>query len=94
MQVNEQKIHEDLDNNWAVISEAIQTILRREGYPQPYEALKVLTRNGEKITKETMRIFIDGLDITEDIKEQLRGISPFNYTGMRTFDESYQISCI
>jgi adenylosuccinate lyase len=85
MQVNEQKIHEDLDNNWAVISEAIQTILRREGYPQPYEALKVLTRNGEKITKETMRIFIDGLDITEDIKEQLRGISPFNYTGMRYF---------
>ncbi len=85
MQVNEQKIHEDLDNNWAVISEAIQTILRREGYPQPYEALKDLTRNGEKITKETMRIFIDGLDITEDIKEQLRGISPFNYTGMRYF---------
>lgn len=85
MQVNEQKIHEDLDNNWAVISEAIQTILRREGYPQPYEALKALTRNGEKITKETMRIFIDGLDITEDIKEQLRGISPFNYTGMRYF---------
>ena len=85
MQVNEQKIHEDLDNNWAVISEAIQTILRREGYPQPYEALKALTRNGEKITKETMRIFIDGLDISEDIKEQLRGISPFNYTGMRYF---------
>ncbi len=85
MQVNEQKIHEDLDNNWAVISEGIQTILRREGYPQPYEALKDLTRNGEKITKETMLEFINGLKVTEDIKEQLRGISPFNYTGMRYF---------
>ena len=85
MQVNEQKIHEDLDNNWAVIAEAVQTILRREGYPHPYEALKELTRNGEKITKETMRIFIDGLEISEDIKEQLRGITPFNYTGMRYF---------
>lgn len=85
MQVNEQKIHDDLDNNWAVISEGIQTILRREGYPQPYEALKDLTRNGEKITKETMLEFINGLKVTEDIKEQLRGISPFNYTGMRYF---------
>lgn len=85
MQVNEQKIHEDLDNNWAVISEGIQTILRREGYPKPYEALKDLTRNGEKITKETMLEFINGLKVTEDIKEQLRGISPFNYTGMRYF---------
>ncbi|MFI5172009.1 MAG: hypothetical protein ACHQFW_06435 [Chitinophagales bacterium] len=85
IQVNEQKINEDLDNNWAVIAEAIQTILRREGYPQPYEALKELTRNGEKITKESMTTFIDKLDISTEIKEQLRGITPFNYTGMRYF---------
>jgi len=85
LQVNETKIHDDLDNNWAVIAEAIQTILRRENYPQPYEALKNLTRNGQTITKATMQEFINGLDVTEDIKEQLRGITPFNYTGMRYF---------
>jgi adenylosuccinate lyase len=85
LQVNEAKIHEDLDNNWAVIAEAIQTILRRENYPQPYEALKNLTRNGEAITKATMQQFIDGLDVSDEIKEQLRGITPFNYTGMRYF---------
>lgn len=85
LQVNETKIHDDLDNNWAVIAEAIQTILRRENYPQPYEALKNLTRNGQTITKSTMQEFINGLDVTEDIKEQLRGITPFNYTGMRYF---------
>ena len=85
LQVNEAKIHDDLDNNWAVIAEAIQTILRRENYPQPYEALKNLTRNGQAITKATMQEFIEGLDVAEDIKEQLRGITPFNYTGMRYF---------
>mgnify|MGYP003434126419 FL=1 len=85
LQVNEAKIHDDLDNNWAVIAEAIQTILRRENYPQPYEALKNLTRNGQAITKATMQEFIEGLDVSEDIKEQLRGITPFNYTGMRYF---------
>ncbi|MBK7441240.1 MAG: adenylosuccinate lyase [Bacteroidetes bacterium] len=85
LQVNETKIHDDLDNNWAVIAEAIQTILRRENYPQPYEALKNLTRNGQTITKATMQEFINGLDVTEDIKEQLRGITPFNYTGDALF---------
>ena len=85
LQVNEAKIHDDLDNNWAVIAEAIQTILRRENYPQPYEAMKNLTRNGQAITKATMQEFIEGLDVSEDIKEQLRGITPFNYTGMRYF---------
>ena len=85
LQVNEAKIHDDLDNNWAVIAEAIQTILRRKNYPQPYEALKNLTRNGQAITKATMQEFIEGLDVSEDIKEQLRGITPFNYTGMRYF---------
>lgn len=85
LEVNETKIHNDLDNNWAVIAEAIQTILRREGYPQPYEALKTLTRGNENITKESIRTFIDSLDISEEIKEQLRGITPFNYTGFRYF---------
>ena len=85
LQVNEQKIHDDLNNNWAVIAEAIQTILRREGYPQPYEALKALTRNGKPVTRETMTEFINALDISEEIKAQLRGITPFNYTGMRYF---------
>jgi len=85
LQVNEQKIHDDLDNNWAVIAEAIQTILRRENYPQPYEALKNLTRNGETITKATMKNFIEDLDVAEEIKAQLRGITPFNYTGIRYF---------
>lgn len=85
LQVNEQKIHDDLDNNWAVIAEAIQTILRRENYPQPYEALKNLTRNGEAITKATMQNFIEGLEISEEIKAQLRAVTPFNYTGMRYF---------
>ncbi len=85
LQVNEPKMHEDLDNNWAVISEAIQTILRREGYPQPYEALKNLTRNGQAITQETMQDFINALQVSEEIKSQLRGITPFNYTGMRYF---------
>ena len=85
LQVNEQRIHDDLDNNWAVIAEAIQTILRREGYPQPYEALKELTRNGQAITKDTLQSFINGLDVSDDVKQQLLGITPFNYTGIRFF---------
>ncbi|MFN0276404.1 MAG: adenylosuccinate lyase [Chitinophagales bacterium] len=83
--VNEEKINSDLDANWAVIAEGIQTILRREGFLNPYEALKELTRNGKAITKETLLSFINSLDISEDVKEQLRNISPFNYTGMRYF---------
>ncbi len=85
LQVNEAKIHADLDNNWAVIAEAIQTILRREGYPQPYEALKELTRNGQTINKETLHAFIQQLAISDDVKAQLLSISPFNYTGIRYF---------
>ena len=81
--VNEPKINEDLNQNWAVIAEGIQTILRREGYPQPYEALKELTRNGQPINQETILQFINALSISEDVKEQLRNISPFNYTGYR-----------
>jgi len=83
LQVNEQKIHDDLDKNWAVVAEGIQTILRREGYPQPYEALKELTRNGTPIDQEAITNFINGLEISEDVKEQLRNITPFNYTGYR-----------
>lgn len=85
LQVNEQKIHDDLDNNWAVIAEAIQTILRREGYPQPYEALKELTRNGQGINKDSLHAFIRELEISDDVKEQLLSITPFNYTGIRYF---------
>ncbi len=85
LQVNETRMHEELDNNWAVIAEAIQTILRREGYPQPYEALKELTRNGQAITKDTLHAFIHQLDISDDVKAQLLSITPFNYMGMRYF---------
>lgn len=80
--INKDKIHEDLDNNWAVVAEAIQTILRREGYPKPYEALKALTRNNEKVTQETLVVFISGLDVSDTIKEELKSITLFNYTGV------------
>ncbi len=80
--LNEGKIAEDLDNNWAVIAEAIQTILRRENYPNPYEALKELTRTNEKITKESIHKFIDNIDISDDLKTELRQLSPDNYTGV------------
>ena len=80
--VNKNKIHDDLENNWVVIAEAIQTILRREGYPNPYEALKDLTRINTKITKESMSDFIDNLNISDSIKTELKAITPFNYTGI------------
>ncbi len=79
--VNRDKINYDLDNNWAVVTEAIQTILRREGYPRPYEALKELTRKNEKITPESIRDFIDNLNVPESVKKELKAITPFNYTG-------------
>ena len=80
--LNQEKIKEDLDNNWAVCAEAIQTILRRESYPNPYEALKDLTRTNSVINKESLSDFIDGLDVKDSIKKELRKISPFNYTGI------------
>ena len=83
--INESKLRKDLDENWAVVSEAIQTILRRENYPNPYEALKELTRGNEGITKATMHKFIDGLKISKEIKDELKAITPENYTGI-TFD--------
>lgn len=79
--LNEAKIELDLDNNWAVISEAIQTILRREGYSKPYEALKELTRTNQKITSETMSTFIEGLQVSESVKVELKNLNPHNYTG-------------
>lgn len=79
--VNDAKLFEDLGNNWAVVSEAIQTILRRENYPNPYEALKELTRGNNKIDKKAIHNFIDGLKISGDIKKELKKITPHNYTG-------------
>jgi len=80
--LNNDAIAADLENNWAVVAEAIQTVLRREAYPNPYEALKDLTRTNTKITAHTMADFIDGLQISEDLKLELKQITPFNYTGV------------
>jgi adenylosuccinate lyase len=80
--LNEEAINADLDNNWAVVAEAIQTVLRRESYPNPYEALKDLTRTNQKITAATMANFIDGLNVSAELKLELKNITPFNYTGV------------
>jgi adenylosuccinate lyase len=80
--LNEVKINEDLENNWAVVAEAIQTILRREKYPNPYEALKDLTRGNSKIDKKSMHKFIDGLKVSAILKKELKKITPQNYTGI------------
>lgn len=80
--LNQDKINEDLDNTWAVVAEAIQTILRREGYPHPYEALKALTRTNQKMTEETIHDFIKGLNVSDSVKAELMAITPHNYTGM------------
>jgi adenylosuccinate lyase len=80
--VNEDRIHADLENNWAVVAEAIQTILRRENYPNPYEALKQLTRGANGVNQASMHAFIDGLSVSEKIKKELRRITPHNYTGI------------
>ena len=80
--LNETKFEEDLENNWAVVAEALQTILRREAYPNPYEALKGLTRTNEAITQKSIANFIETLDVSEDIKAEMRVISPANYTGI------------
>ncbi|PMD93732.1 adenylosuccinate lyase [Siphonobacter sp. BAB-5405] len=82
LELNEAAIHADLEANWAVVAEAIQTVLRRESYPQPYEALKALTRKNEAITAKTIAEFIETLDVAEVIKAELRAISPFNYLGV------------
>ena len=81
--LNETAFQEDLENNWAVVAEAIQTILRREGYPKPYEALKDLTRTNSHVTKDTIAVFVDQLNVTDEVKEELKAISPSNYTGVK-----------
>jgi adenylosuccinate lyase len=80
--LNNEAIAADLENNWAVVAEAIQTILRREAYPNPYEALKDLTRTNQKITADTMADFIDGLNVSAELKAELKQITPFTYTGV------------
>ncbi|AZI27401.1 MULTISPECIES: adenylosuccinate lyase [Pedobacter] len=80
--LNEAALHADLDDNWAVVAEAIQTVLRRENFPNPYEALKELTRTNSKINAASIADFIEGLAVTEEVKVQLRSITPFNYTGV------------
>ena len=80
--LNEEKLQEDLDNTWAVVAEAIQTILRREAYPHPYEALKALTRTNQKMTEETIHEFIGQLEVSPEVKEELMSITPMNYTGV------------
>ncbi len=82
LELNRAAIDFDLEENWAVVAEAIQTVLRREGYPKPYEALKELTRKNEKITKESIHNFIETLNVSDDIKKELKVITPFNYTGV------------
>jgi adenylosuccinate lyase len=79
--VNTDKINNDLENNWSVVAEAIQTVLRREGYPKPYEALLELTRTNMKITAESIINFIENLDLSDEVKTELKAITPFNYTG-------------
>ena len=80
--LNEDKLQEDLDNTWAVVAEAIQTILRREAYPHPYEALKALTRTNQKMTEQTIHEFIQQLEVSAEVKEELMAITPMNYTGI------------
>jgi adenylosuccinate lyase len=84
--LNEGKLYDDLEDNWMVIAEGIQVILRREGYPQPYEALKNLTRGRTSVTREVLHQFIDHLDISDEIKEELKKLTPHNYVGRQTVD--------
>lgn len=84
--LNEEKISNDLENNWMVVAEALQTILRRENYPKPYEALKELTRTHERVTKQTIHDFIDTLDVNNVVKDELKAISPWNYLGVQLVD--------
>ena len=82
LELNKAAIDQDLEDNWSVVAEAIQTILRKQGYPNPYEALKELTRKNQKVTKESFSKFIDGLKVNDSLKKKLKEITPFNYTGL------------
>ena len=80
--MNEAAIRSDLEGNWAVVAEAIQSVLRRENYPNPYETLLDLTRTHDAVNKETIHKFIDSLELSSEVKEELRKITPWNYTGL------------
>ncbi len=82
LELNEAAIQADLEENWAVVAEAIQTVLRRENFPKPYEALKDLTRTNSKITEKSISEFISNLPISSELKAELSAITPFNYTGI------------
>ena len=79
--INGEAMHRDLEGSWAVVSEAIQTILRRENYPSPYETLKALTRTGKPIDESTIREFVEELNVGEEVKAEIRAITPWSYTG-------------
>jgi len=83
--LNEEAVRDDLEANWAVVAEAIQTILRREGYPQPYEALKDFTRTHARMNRETMARFVESLDVSREVKDELQRVTPDNYTGIIAF---------
>ena len=80
--LHEETLANDLENTWAVVAEAIQTILRREAYPNPYEALKALTRTNEKMTERTIHDFVNTLEVSDNVKKELLAINPWNYTGV------------
>ena len=80
--LNEEALRVDLEHNWAVVAEAIQTVLRREGYPNPYETLKALTRTNAAVTQDTIATFVEELNVSETVKNELKGITPWNYTGV------------
>jgi adenylosuccinate lyase len=85
--LNEEAIARDLENNWAVVAEAVQTILRSVGYPNPYEALKQLTRTNQKVTAQTIADFVETLDVDASVKERIRSITPHNYLGYKLFND-------
>jgi adenylosuccinate lyase len=80
--LNRERLNQDLDDNWAVVAEAIQTVLRRENYPKPFEALKELTRGKGSVSRQSIHRFIDGLKVTATVKKELKAITPHNYTGL------------
>ena len=85
--LNEEALQRDLEENWSVVAEAIQTILRREGYPKPYEALRDLTRTNAVIDRNSLHAFIDTLNVSAKVREELKAITPFNYTGIQLVSE-------
>ncbi len=93
MILNEEALRRDLDDNWAVVAEGIQTVLRRAGYPSPYEALKALTRTNTHITAEAIAAFIAGLDVSEEVKAELRAITPRQLHGHRLLTDRFPRSC-